>query len=63
MAIIEDECFRKPESITRRILQDWVQGKGLPVTWESLVKTLRDIDLPVLADEIAAAKLHTHDSK
>ena len=32
--------------------------KGLPVTWESLVETLRDIDLPILAEEIAAAKLH-----
>ena len=58
VAIIEDECFRKPENITCRILQEWVQGKGLPVTWESLVETLRDIDLPVLAEEMAAAKLH-----
>ena len=40
-----------------RILQEWLRGKGMPVTWESLVQTLRDIDLAVLADQIQALKI------
>ena len=40
-----------------RILQEWLEGKGLPVTWESLVQTLRNIDLSVLADQIQASKI------
>ena len=37
------------------ILQEWLEGKGLPVTWQTLEKTLRDdnIKLNTLADEIA----------
>ena len=57
MKIIEDECREKPERIVLRILQEWLEGKGLPVTWESLIKTLRDIDLSVLAEQIQATKL------
>ena len=49
---IDDECRGKSDRIILRILTDWIEGKGLPVTWESLVQTLRDIDLSVLADQI-----------
>ena len=35
-----------------RVLQEWLEGKGLPVTWESLVQSLRDTGLSVLADQI-----------
>ena len=55
---IEDECRGKPERITRKILQEWMEGKGLPLTWESLVQTLRDTGLSTLADQIKASKLH-----
>ena len=55
--MIVDECCGKPEKVMCRILQEWIQGKGMPVTWESLVKTLRNIELSVLADEIAATNL------
>ena len=41
----------------RKILQEWLQEKGLPVMWESLVQTLRNIDLSVLADQIQASKI------
>ena len=54
---IEDTYSGKPERITRKILQEWMAGKGLPLTWESLIKTLRDTGLSTLADEIAAKKL------
>ena len=40
-----------------RILQEWMEGRGLPVTWESLVQILRDTKLPNLADQIEAAKI------
>ena len=54
---IEEYCLRNPEKITRKILQEWLEGKGVPVTWESLVQTLRDTNLSTLADEIQASKI------
>ena len=54
---IEEYCRGNPEKITRKILQEWLEGKGLPVTWESLVQTLSVIDLSVLADQIQASKI------
>ena len=42
-----------PVHITVEILHEWLQGKGrMPVTWQTLVECLRDIDLNVLADKI-----------
>ena len=55
--MIVHECCGKPEKITCRILQEWIQGKGMTVTWESLVKTLRIVELSVFADKIAATSL------
>ena len=60
MNIIEDECRGRPERIVLGILQEWLVGKGLPVTWESLIQTLRDTDLSVLAEQIQATKLSPH---
>ena len=51
---IDDECRGKPERIVLGILQEWLEGKGLPLTWESLVQTLRDTGLSFHAGEIAA---------
>ena len=50
-------CFGNPEDVMLMVLQEWLEGKGLPVTWESLIQTLRDTDLSVLADQIQATKL------
>ena len=45
------------ERINTEILHEWLTGSGKkPVTWATLVKVLRDIELSVLADEIAADK-------
>ena len=52
--IIESDCNGKAEKITRKILQEWLKGKGLPVTWPILIKTLRDLKLSTLADQIEA---------
>ena len=54
---IDDECRGKSDRIILRILQEWLEGKGLPVTWESLVQTLSVIDLSVLANQIQASKI------
>ena len=58
MDAIEDECRGEPERITRKILQEWMEGKGLPLTWESLVQTLRDTGLSTLADNVADGKFY-----
>ena len=39
-----------------RVLGEWLEGKGLPVTWETLIKTLRDTELTTLADQIQSEK-------
>ena len=54
---IEHDCNRQSGPIVQKILQEWLEGKGVPVTWDSLVKTLRDIDLSSLADQIQASKI------
>ena len=47
------ECLGVPENVTQRVLQEWLEGKGLePVTWETLIQTLRDSGLSPLAEHI-----------
>ena len=50
-----------PVDITVEILKHWLNGKGRkPVTWQTLVKCLRDTDLNILADNIESS-LSEHD--
>ena len=49
---IREECNKKCEEIVRRILVEWVRGRGRVLTWKSLTDTLRDCDLHFLADNI-----------
>ena len=49
---IEEECFRKPERINIKILEEWLAGKGRPLSWETLIKTLIDSDLNAVANQI-----------
>ena len=49
---IKHDCLGKTHGITRKILQEWLAGKGEPVTWACLVKTLHRCKLNTLADEI-----------
>ena len=54
---IERDC-REIERINTEILQKWATGRGKkPVTWETLIEVLRDIELGALASEIEAVKL------
>ena len=52
MNIFRKECLGKPEDVTLMILQEWLGGKGLPVTWSSLIKALKDAKLLAMADQI-----------
>ena len=52
---IEDELRGNPERINKRILQYWLQGKGQPVTWKTLIETLRACSLNGMADQIQAS--------
>ena len=43
--------------INIEIIEEWVAGKGKhPVTWKTVTKVLRDIELSTLAEEIEAIK-------
>ena len=45
------------EKVNVTILEEWIAGRGKhPVTWETLIATMRDAELNVLAGEIAAVK-------
>ena len=47
----------RPERINTEILQEWLTGSGKqPVTWETLVKVLKDIKLSTLAGDISTRK-------
>ena len=52
---IDHELRGNPESINERILHYWLQGRGLPVTWETLINTLRACSLNELANKIEAS--------
>ena len=38
--------------INLKILKKWVNGTGLPVTWDVLIQIFQDIELHELASEI-----------
>ena len=57
VAGIELASLGKPEGIVWEILREWVGGRGAALTWDTLVKTLRDCELNVLADEVQISKL------
>lgn len=54
-SIVHKHQHRGPECINVAILQEWIEGKGMPLTWEALVETLEKIQLNVLAKDIRDA--------
>ncbi len=48
--VMEKTHRGRPIDINREILQEWMGGRGGPVTWNVLVKVLRAIHLNVLAE-------------
>ena len=57
MDSIKIEFQGNPECIVQRILQEWVLGRGKPLTCRTLVETLCGCELNVLADHIQEDKL------
>ena len=55
LAIIKKRCLNDPKEIIVDVLTDWLQGKGVRVSWESLVTTLRDCKVSLLAQQIEMA--------
>ena len=49
---LEDECNGKWERIVRKILAEWVRGRGRALSWKTLSDTLRECSLSLLADDI-----------
>ena len=49
---IENEFRGNAERISTKILEEWLAGGGEPCTWQTLINTLRDCELNVLADQI-----------
>ena len=55
MAIMRERFRGDPEEITIEILRQWLKGKGMEVSWQSLISTLRNCELPLMADQIQTA--------
>ena len=49
---IKKACLGDPTDSVVSILQEWIAGRGKPLTWRTLIKTLRDCDLNPLAGEV-----------
>ena len=49
---IETEMVKVPNDITRKILIQWLAGKGRDVTWEVLSDVLESINLAIIASDI-----------
>ena len=44
-----------PEDMGMEVLREWLVGKGVEVTWESLMATLRKSKLHLMAEQIQMA--------
>ena len=55
VANISECCRGDPERITMEVLREWLAGKGVEVSWESLIATLRDCELSLMAVQIQMA--------
>ena len=61
---IIEKKHHDPVDITVEILEQWLQGRGrMPITWQTLIKCLRDTDLNVLADNMESSLSEHHGSK
>ena len=51
MANITKNCQGSPEDMAMEVLREWLAGKGVEVSWDSLIATLRDCELSLMADQ------------
>ena len=52
MDIIKKKALGDPLEMAIEVLREWLAGRGVEVTWESLIDTLRDCELTVMAEQI-----------
>ena len=52
MTIIKTKAREDPEEMVREVLREWLAGKGVEVSWDSLISTLRDCELPRVGEQI-----------
>lgn len=58
VAGIQYECRGQPERICQRILQEWLEGRGVvPLSWQTLIRILRQSELITLAEKVQEALL------
>ena len=55
MENIMEQYWGRPERITMTVLREWLAGKGVEVSWESLIATLRKSKLQLMANQIQIA--------
>ena len=55
MAVIRGNCQGRPEDMAMEVLREWLAGKGVEVSWDSLIATLRDCELSLMAEQIKMA--------
>ena len=57
ISALEEELRHNAQNINRRIFQEWLSGGGRkPVSWETLIAVLEDIEMSELAESIADVK-------
>ena len=59
IASLEVRFYHNPERIATAVYMNWISGTGRkPISWQTLIGVLRDIQLNSLADEIETALEH-----
>ena len=52
MAVISENCRGRPEEMARDVLRKWLAGKGVEVSWDSLIATLKSSKNSFMAEQI-----------
>ena len=52
MAIISENCRGRPKDMAMEVLREWLAGKGVEVSWNSLIETLKKSKDSFLAEQI-----------
>ena len=51
MAIVSENCRGRPKYMVMEVLTEWLAGKGVEVSWESLTSTLKKSKLPLMVEQ------------
>ena len=56
MTIIRKRFQGDPEDMAMEVLREWLAGKGVEVSWDSLIATLKKTKLLLMAEQIRMAQ-------